>query len=159
MTEQKEKYTEQECHKKFAVKLNNLVWQLLEKKDRSNEENKTMLYAAFASCYHWRIVGKPINQQRGEWMISHVYAILNKPALALHHAQLCMEYTKNLKAEDFDLAYAYEAMARAHAAAGNKAEAQKYLKLAQEAGEKIKGEEDKKIYMGDLAAEPWYGIK
>jgi hypothetical protein len=159
MSEEEKKYTEQECHKRFAVTLNNLVWQLLEKKDRTEEDNKTMTYAAFASCYHWSIIGEPINQQRGEWMLSHVFAILNKPVPALHHAQLCMQYTESMKLQDFDLAYAYEAMARAYAAAGDESEAKKYIALAQEAGEKIKGEEDKKIFMADFEKHPWFGMK
>jgi len=43
------KYSEQECHKKFAVDLNNLVWNLLGKDGRIKEEDETMVHAAHAS--------------------------------------------------------------------------------------------------------------
>jgi tetratricopeptide (TPR) repeat protein len=158
MNEEK-KFTEQECHKNFAIQLNNLVWNLLQKENRTTEDNDKMIHAAHASYYHWSVIGEPINFQRGEWLISHVYAVLNIPEPALYHARKCMELTEEYKFVDFDLAYAYEALARAYAAAGNLSEAKKYIQLAQEAGEKIKQEEDRKLFMSDFAAEPWYGVK
>lgn len=158
MNEEK-KYSAQECNKKFAIELNNLVWNLLGKKERTHEDNEKMIHAAHASCYHWGEIGEPINLQRGEWMISHVYAILNRPEATLYHARECMELTEKHKFVDFDLAYAYETMTRAYAAAGEKSEYEKYIKLTKEAGEKIKNEEDKKIFDSDFASEPWYGMK
>jgi hypothetical protein len=158
LTEEK-KYSEQECNQKFAVELNNMVWNLLEKKDRTAQEEETMVHAAHASCYHWSKVGTAVNLQRGEWLISHVYAVLNRPEPALHHAKLCMELTKENNLVDFDLAYAYEGMARAYACSQEKAESEKYIKLAKEAGEKIKNKEDKDIFFGDFESGPWYTIK
>lgn len=157
--EEEKKYSEEECHKKFAVGLNNLVWNLLGKKDRTKGEDENMIHAAHASHYHWSIVGKAINAQRGHWMISHVYAVLNRPEPALYHAKKCMELTEQHNFVDFDLAYAYEGMARAHASAGQKDECQKYIKLTAEAGEKIKGPEDKKLFLSDFEKGPWYGMK
>ncbi len=158
MTEEA-KYTEQECHKRFAVQLNNLVWNLLQTENRTADDNYTMIHAAHASCYHWSIIGEPINLQRGEWLIAHVYAVLNRSEPALHHAKRCLALTDENKFVDFDLAYAYEGIARAYAAAGKASEAKKYVKLAQEAGDKIKNKEDKELFMSDFAAEPWYGMK
>ncbi len=158
MTEEK-KYTEKECHKYFAIQLNNLVWGLLQKEGRTVEDVDKMVHAAHASCYHWGEIGEPINKQRGEWLISHVYAVVKRPQPALFHAQKCLELTEKHKFVDFDLAYAYEAMARALAASGNESEGRKYHTQAHEAGDKIKNEEDKKIFMADLAAQPWYGVK
>ena len=158
MNEEK-KFTEQECHKSFAIQLNNLVWGLLQKENRTAEDNDQMIHAAHASHYHWTVIGEPVNFQRGEWLIARVYVVLNRPEPALYHAKKCMELTEKHKFVDFDLAFAYESMARAHAAAGNESEAKKYIQLAQEAGEKIKQEEDKKIFMNDFATEPWFGLK
>lgn len=159
MVEDVEKFTEKECHKRFAIKLNNLVWDYLVAEDRTEKDNSTMVHAAHASCYHWGVVGEPINAQRGEWLISHVYAVLNRSEPALFHAKKCMALTEEHTFVDFDLAYAYEAMARAHAASGDTTEAEKYIDLAQKAGEKIKNDEDKKYFLSDFAAEPWYGVK
>ncbi len=157
--DEEKKYTIKEGHKWFAIELNNLVWNLLGKADRTREEDERMIHAAHASCYHWGEIGEPINLQRGEWMISHVYAILNRQEPAFYHAKECMELTEKHKFVDFDLAYAYEVMARAYAAAGEKPEYEKYIELAKETGKMIKNEEDKKIFDSDFSSEPWYGMK
>ena len=61
-------------------------------------------------------------------MLSHVYAVLGKREEALSYAQETSRLT-NLK--DFDLAYSYEASARANATSGNKKEYEKWLEKAQ----------------------------
>jgi len=152
-------YMIQECHKWFAVELNILTWNLLEKEARTEEEDETMIHAAHASCYHWGIVGTAVNLQRGEWLISRVYAVLNRPEPALYHAKKCLELTVKYNFEDFDLAYAYEAIARAYASASEKAEFEKYYSLAKEAGEKIKEKEDRDLFFSDFESEPWHNIK
>jgi tetratricopeptide (TPR) repeat protein len=152
-------FTEQEAHKYFGVQLNNKVWELLGKENRSEQENETMIHAAHTSYYHWSLIGTVFNLGRGEWMISHVYAVLNQPEPALHYAQRCLQICLDNQIGDFDLAYAYEAMARALAAKGDLAEAGKYLSLAKEAGEQIKNDEDKRIFVGDFETGPWYGLK
>ena len=90
-------------------------------------------------------------------MISHVYAILGRGKEALESAQKTMRLTKQHSFKDFDLAYAYESLARAHSASGNKDEYNRWLNKAKEAGELIDSVEDKKIFAGDLQAGPWFG--
>ena len=58
--------------------------------------------------------------------------------------------------EDFDLAYAHEALARAAAAAGRAEEAQRHRAAA--AAVPIADDEDRKIFLADLEAEPWFGV-
>ncbi|UCD20285.1 MAG: hypothetical protein JSU64_03865 [candidate division WOR-3 bacterium] len=148
-----------EWHKRFAVECNNRVWNLLAKETRSDEESEEMVHAAHASYYHWSKIGEPVNLQRGEWLISHVYAVLERSEQAVHHAVRCLTLTEEHKFIDFDLAYAYEAMARAHAAAHSTTEAKKYLDLARKAGESIKREEDRKLFFSDLETGPWFDIE
>lgn len=154
-----EKYTIEECHKKIAVDCFNLVWNLLGKKERSKEEDDKMVHAAHASRFHWGEIGEPLHFERGEWQISRVYSVLNRPQPALYHAKRCLEICQQNNIGDFDIAFAHEAVARANAASGNKSEFEKHYQLAKEAGEKIKGEEDKKIFFGDLESGPWYGMR
>jgi hypothetical protein len=52
---------------------------------------------------------------------------------------------------DFDLAYAYEAMARAHALAGEAEQAARYEAQARRAGERIAEEDDRELFANDLA--------
>lgn len=154
-----EKYSLEECHKKFAVDSFNLVWGLLDKKERTQQEDDKMVHAAHASRFHWGEIGTPLEFERGEWQISRVYSVLNRPQSALHHAKRCLEICERNNIGDFDIAFAYEAMARANASLGKKSEYEKYIRLAKEAGEKIKGKEDKDIFFKDLESGPWYGMK
>ncbi|TET63063.1 MAG: hypothetical protein E3J47_02415 [Candidatus Stahlbacteria bacterium] len=149
MTEEK-KYTEQEWHKRAAITLFNLVWSLLDKKDRTKQEDDKMVHAVHASRFHWGEIGTPVEFERGEWQISRVYSVLNRPQSALYHAERCLEICKEHNIGDFDVAFAYEAMARAHAVAGDKSDCEKYIKLAKEAGEQIKKKEDKDLFFNDL---------
>ena len=160
MTEEKT-YTEQEAHRHFAASFNGQVWGLLEKTDRTQDDDELMLLSAYASCRHWLEVGTGAHHQRAEWMIARVYSELGVGEAALRHARRCQELTEQHAdlLEDFDQAYAYEALARANAVAGNQAEARKYLGLAEEAGQAIADEESKKFFVGDLNSGDWHGLR
>jgi hypothetical protein len=147
---EKKKYTQKERHKKFAVDCFNLVWTLMEKRDRTKEEEDKMIHAAHASRFHWGEIGAPANLERGEWLISRMYTVVNRPQSALYHAKRCLEICKENKFGDWDIAFAYEAMARAPAAAGQKAECKKYIELASKAGEQVKEKGDRDYLFSEL---------
>ena len=156
-----ETYTEAEAHRYFAQECNQHVWALVAKADRTPDEDAEMLDAAHASLFHWRYAGTGVHQQRGEWLISHVNALLGLGESALRHAERCLALTATHQGEmqDFDLAYAYLGMARAHAILDHTADAHKYLALAEEAGMAITDEEDRTIFTSDLVGGNWYGIR
>lgn len=149
-----------ENHHYMGIEMNIQTWNLLGKNDRTKQDNIRMINFALASQYHWYKSPKwqPVNAQRGEWMISHVYAILGMSEQAVKHAELCLKMTKEQDLKDFDLAYAYEAMARAYAAKKLKLNAKKYYALAKEAAAKIKESQNKKYFEGDFSTEPWYDL-
>ena len=136
-------------HRTLAVDLFNYTWSLLDRKKRSREEDDAMLHAAHASRFHWGKVGKPVNLARGEWQVSRVYAVLRRAEPALHHAKRCLDLCRKHKLGDFDLAYAYEALARASAVDGPRKDVDRYLKLARKAP--IAKKEDREFFEKDLA--------
>jgi hypothetical protein len=154
-------YTYDDAHPYFGKSLNNKVWELLKKTDRSMAEDELMVHAAHASCYHWLIAGTGLNHQRAEWLIAHVYTILGHPDSAIRHATRCLELTKEFTGEmkDFDGAYAQECMARAFALAGKGDEAKRYIALAEKEAQAIARGEDKYIFMNDFNGGKWYGAK
>jgi hypothetical protein len=89
-------------------------------------------------------------------MCSHAYAVLGHGALAATFAADTMRICREHGIGDFDLAYAYEAQARAAAASGDLDEARRLRGQARRAGDDIADAEDKAIFDGDWAAEPWY---
>ena len=114
-------------------------------------EAKRIINFAKASLYHWKKSDKYtiVNEQRGKWLISHVYAILGKSDEALSYAQETLKITEENNLKDFDLAYAYESMARAHSIANNQSESKEWYKKAKVAGDLIANEKDK-IMKADL---------
>jgi hypothetical protein len=146
-----------DLHRRLAVDLNQLTWRLLEKPDHTPEEADEMLEAAYASCYHWRQAGTPLEQARGHWLIARVCAVLARPDSALHHARRSLEICEQNGYGDFDLAYAFEGMARAAAAAGQVATCREWRERAQQAGAAIREEEDRKLFLSDLNSGPWFG--
>jgi hypothetical protein len=145
-----ESITEQETHKKFAVDLFNLTWDLLDKPERSADEDDKMIHAAHASRFHWGEVGTPLEFERGEWQISRVYAVLNRPEAALYHAQRCLGICQANDIGDFDMAFAYEAMARAYAVAGDAARSKEYIALGEQASEHIEDKDNREYFDGEL---------
>lgn len=162
MAEEKE-FDELQGHKKFAVNLFNKTWELMDKKERTKAEDDEMIHAAHASRFHWGGVVAagtpntgPMNIERGEWQLSRVYSIIERAEPALYHAKRCLDICEKNDIGDFDIAFAYEALARAHSIAGNRAEFEKYLQLAKDASTRIKKDDDRDYFLGDLKTVPGY---
>lgn len=137
-------------HRQMAIELFNLTWDLMEKTDRTPAETDRMINAAHASRYHWEIAGDALNIARGEWQISRVYSVIGRAEPCLYHAERCLHVTLENKLADFDLAFAYEAMARACHLSGDLMETAKFITLGQEAGEKINEEDDREYFFKEL---------
>ena len=149
---------EGKMHHYMGKQMNNQTWGLLSKTDRSEDDNEKMVYFAKASLYHWRKSSnyQPVNEQRGQWLISHVFAVLNHGDEALVHAETCMDITMNESLKGFDLAYAYECKARAYAALGMSEKMNKCFVNAKTSGKKIVKDEDRNLFFSDLHSDPWY---
>ena len=151
-----EKNEELALHKKFAVDIFNDIWGIIGDKNISDEQKAVAIDMAHASLHHWRQCGDDLNLQRGHWMISNVYSLFDFPDSAFYHAEICLELTRKNNYKGFDLAYAYEAMARSSACGGKKNLFDEYYELASEAGNAIEKKEDKDLFLSDLKKGPWY---
>ncbi len=140
----------QEWHRKFAIDHFNLVWELLDKEERTVGENDRMLYAAHASRFHWGEIGTSLEFERGEWQISRVYSVLNRVEEAIHHARRCLDICKENGIGDFDIAFAYEALARAYSVAGDAEKSIEYIRLGEKAGELIEDKGNREYYLSEL---------
>ena len=140
----------QEWHRKQAIENFNTTWDYIDKKDRTEEDNINMIHTTHASRFHWGKIGTPLNFARGEWQISRVYSLLGMTESALYHAKLSLELCLKNDIKDFDLAFGYEAVARAYMVAKNEEQMKKYLILAKESSENIEKEEDKNYFLSEL---------
>lgn len=139
-----------EFHRKFAVDCFNDTWNLIDKTDRTAEEDTRMIHMAHTSRFHWGEIGSPLNFARGDWQISRVYAILGQGKNALTYAKSCLRHCIDNDFGDFDLAFAYEATARAFAILGDEKMTEHNLVLATKAGKIIVKEDDKNYFFAEL---------
>jgi hypothetical protein len=138
----------------LAKTLFNGVWTLMERDDRTQDDDDRMLHMAHASRYHWGQVGEPVNLARGEWLCSRVYAVLQRAEPCHAHAQRVLDICERDGIRDFDLAFAYEALARASAVAGDAAAARAYTEQALAAAEDIAEDDDRELLLSDLESIP-----
>jgi hypothetical protein len=143
-----------EQERKMAGSLFNEVWRLMDLPERTEAEDAAMLHGAHASCYHWMVVGEPVNRARGEWQVSRVYSVLGRPEAAYLHAQKVLDICQRERIGDFDLAFAYEALARASALGGDAEAARSWAAQAREASQAITDQEDRDLVLADLATIP-----
>jgi hypothetical protein len=145
-----------EQRRRLAVDLFNHAWTLMRLPGRTPEQDDELIHAAHASRHHWAEIGTAANLARGEWQVSRVYATLGRAEPALHHARRCLAYCESDPdaLEAWDLPYAYEALARAHAVAGDADEAARCVTRARGLGEGIEDAEDREQLGADLATIP-----
>jgi hypothetical protein len=146
-----------EEHRRLGVELYNGTWALIERENRTPDEDDEMLHRAHASAYHWlQAPHTAANQARSNWLCSRVHALTGQPEGALHHAQRCLALVEGggEGMEEWDLAAAHEGLARAHAAAGELDEARRYLELARTETAKIADLYDRKHIEEDLDSLP-----
>ena len=147
-------------HREMAAEANNSTWEILGKPidQISRDDADEMTRRAYAAAYHWQRAegSSPANMARAEWLLSRVWAVRANGEFAMHHAQRCHAMCVANGLVDFDLAYAHESLARAHACLGSVEEAMQHRELAR--GVAIADPEDKQLVDGDIAAEPWFGL-
>jgi len=139
-----------ELHRKFATDCFNSTWNLLDKNKRTLEDDARMIHMAHASRYHWGEIGTTLNFTRGDWQISRVYAVLGLGENALKYAKSCLRLCIENDISDFDLAFAYEAAARAYVVLRDIPMRDQHLLLARRAGDAIAKKEDKEYFFSEL---------
>ena len=140
--------------RQLAVDLFNGVWTLLDQTNRTAADDETMIHMAHASRYHWSLVGTPANLARGEWLCSRVYAVLGRSEPSLHHARQVLEICAAHGIGDWDLAFGFEALARAFASGGDFDAAGGAAEQALAAVNGIAEQQNRDLVLADLATIP-----
>jgi hypothetical protein len=140
------------AHRFFAAHCFNQAWELIEKPDRSPEEDRLMVALNQASIFHWlnRPDCGPQQLSVGYWQASRIQAVLGNAVEAQRHAEVCLSYSTGL--EPFYIGYAYEALARAAVLANHPVAAAQYLARAQEQAALITEDEDRDLLRKDLTS-------
>lgn len=141
--------------RRVAVDLFNEVWALLETADRTPEQDERMLHAAHGSRLHREVAGTAESVAIGDWLCSRVYAVLGRAEPALFHARWCLTRAESADLPDWIRAQAHEALARAHAVAGDGDDARRHADEAGSIASTIEDDEDCEVVLGDLATLPF----
>ena len=141
-------------HQYFAIQTFNATWELIEKPNRTADEDAEMLQRAFASRWHWGFVGGPEQTATGDWQIAHVSSLLGYGWMAQFYARRAFEICEREGFTDWQRASMLEGMARAAAAAGEPDEHARYYALATEAVAAIKEDGDREVIASQLATVP-----
>ena len=145
----------------FGIELNNRTMDALDAGQVTPGTCEAYIHAAHASCHHWMQVGTVANHGRGEFAVACVYAAAGLGEAALRHARRCLELVEAHPEEmaDWDLAFAYDALARAQAAAGEGDAARRTRERAKAAGEAISDAEDRVYFMRWFEGGNWHGLQ
>lgn len=139
------------AHRYFSAHCFNSAWDLIDKNDRTTEDNERMINLAQASIWHWTQREDCSDQSMsiGYWQASRAYSLAGQPDNARRYGQMSLE--KSEGGEPFYTGYAYEALARAESVAGDKDKTSEYLGKAHEFAEKVTDAETRKMLTDDLA--------
>jgi hypothetical protein len=143
----------QTAHRYFSAHCFNRAWDLIEKPDRTPADDEEMIRLCLAAQWHWsqRDDSTPKSQSIGYWQASRIFALLDQADNARQYGLLCLEASQSPGVAPFYLGYAYEALARAEAVAGNRKEMDDYLDRARGVADSVKKAEDRKQLLDDLA--------
>jgi hypothetical protein len=141
----------QAAHSYFSAHCFNSAWDLIDKSDRSPEEDERMIQLNQASLWHWsqRVDCSDQSLSVGYWQAARIHALLGQVGEARRYGQLSLQYSGQL--EPFYRGYAYEALARAEQVAGNKEKEQEFAAEARRLAEMVSDAEEKKLLVDDLA--------
>lgn len=142
----------QAAHRYFSTTCFNQAWELIDRPGRTPDEDEEMLRLSLTSAWHWsqRPDCSPANLSIGMWQIARIYTLLGQVENARRYGQLCLEISRGAGISPFYLGYAYEALARVEALAGDKPKMEQYLNEALRAAAHLTDLEDKEQLIADL---------
>ncbi|MCC6298692.1 MAG: hypothetical protein IT314_05310 [Anaerolineales bacterium] len=138
------------AHKYFSAENFNKAWEIIEKSERTDDENFAMLHTAIASLWHWsqREDASAKQLSVGYWQVSRVYNLIEQPSLARTYGLQALKYAESL--DPFYKGYAYETLARAEMQSGNRVVMKHYLEKAFEILGSVADEEGRQKLLKDL---------
>ena len=143
-----------EVRRELAVALCNEAWALIDMPERTPEQDRWMLVTACAAALHWEAVGTDQHRAVSDWQIAHVASLLGYGQLALAHATAAFDRAGKAGAPAWLRASVLEGLARAHAAAGHKAERDAYVRRATEGLDAIVEPGERDLIEGQIATVP-----
>lgn len=142
-------------HKKLATDYFNAAWDLIDQADRTPEQDRDMLAVAAASRQHWvEAGGTEENLAVAEWQVAHTAALAGFADVALSFAQAAVDRAEAAGVPTWMQASTHEGLARAHAAAGDKAGYDREVLIARGLLEQVTDTDDRALIESQLESIP-----
>ena len=143
-------FDEPAAHRHFSKSCFNRAWDLIEKADRSEDEDEEMIRLNQASLWHWtrRPDCSDRNLSVGYWQASRIRAVLGHAAEARRYADLAERYSRALS--PFYQAAAQEALARAAVVEGDRGAAEAHAMRARTLAQAIVDVDERELVLADL---------
>lgn len=109
------------AYRSLAITGNNLAAGLEEKKERTAEQTELMILAAKIGRQFWELAGTWLETERAEYRLSQSYLQARRYEESLQHAKACLAICEKNSALPFEFFFAYESLALAEKARGEKA--------------------------------------
>jgi hypothetical protein len=140
------------AHRFFSADCFNRAWDLIDKSERSPEEDELMLELCLSSIWHWRQREdfNATNLSIGYWQAARIFTVLNQLENARRYGMMCLETSRAEGAPPFYCGYAYEALARIESKAGNPGKAKEYIQLARRMAAQVTDLQEKQQLEDDL---------
>lgn len=143
-----------EWETRFAKVLFNACWDLIDKADRTGDEDIEMLLTAMASRLHWGSVGGPEEVATSDWQVGHVASLIGMGKLALIFANRNLATATAQGWDGWRLASAHEGVARACAVLGDSEGLARHYAEAEAALASEPDDEERELIASQLATVP-----
>jgi hypothetical protein len=145
---------EQAWHRRQAVALFNATWDLIDKCDRTEDDDAEMLLSAASSRWHWGQVGGAEQIASSDWQLAHVASLLGAADVATRFARRNLVLAESEGWDGWRLASAHEGMARACAVSGDAEGRSAHLGAARAALGREPDADDREVIEGQIATVP-----
>jgi hypothetical protein len=140
-------------HRALAAGYFNAAWDLVDTADRTQAQDRDMVTLAFASRQHWiEAEGTAQNLAVADWQVAHTASLAGLADVAVVFAQAAVERAESADVPTWMLASVHEGLARAHAAAGDKASYEREAQRCRELLAQVGDEDDRALVQSQLDA-------
>ena len=149
--------SEAQTHRRIAVALFNSTWDLIDKGERTEDEDAEMLVQAMASRWHWAQIGTVQERAMGDWQVAHVFSRLDYGDVARRFARRALAAAEREGWDGWRLASMHEGMARACAASGDATGRADHVAAAESALAREPDAEERETIAAQVASVPLVG--
>ena len=142
-------------HRILGVNYFNAAWELIDLPSRTPAQDLDMVTLACASRQHWHEAGgTDENLAVADWQVAHAASLAGWSGIALSFARACVDRVSASDVPTWMKASAHEGLARAHAAAGDRASYEAEAARCRELLAQVDGDEDRTLIQNQLDSIP-----